>query len=66
MLHLGPASDHVSLFLSRKVANARADALQGNGAIARVVPAVRREPDRSTSQGFAVRYREPLGAWQLA
>lgn len=60
-------SSVATLFIRKERAIALAAAFQGRGVrIAEAVPAERVEGDRSVSRGWAVRYREPTGAWQLA
>lgn len=56
-----------TLFIRKERAEMTAAAFKRSGhRIAEAVPAERMEADKSVSRGWAVRYREPLGAWQLA
>lgn len=56
-----------TLFIGRERAVKTAKAFQAKGKrIAEAVLAERMEADRSRSVGWAVRYREPIGAWQFA
>lgn len=64
MLHLGKNSG-ASVFISREGAKRAASAI-GRERSASVIPAVKREADRSTSIGFVVRYSDATGLIHFA
>lgn len=57
-----------TLFLSRARAVAALSRIVGRkpAVSGLILPASRKEADKSLSVGFVVKYREPAGAWQYA